>query len=151
MESGGGMSMELTYEPARPEDIDAVFAFCKELIDAYEDVARIDYDEVLSWVRRKLAKRIGDYTRVLADGQLAGYYSFAPSGEKMELDDLYVLPAFRGRGIGTAVVERCCAQTGLPVFLYVFRRNARAVALYERLGFRVVEEVEETRLIMQRG
>ena len=65
----------------------------------------------------------------------------------MELDDLYVLPAFQKRGIGTPVLRRCLAA-GKPVYLYVFTGNARAVALYQQEGFKKVEEVSPTRMIM---
>ena len=72
---------------------------------------------------------------------------FVPDGDRMELDDLYVLPAFRDRGVGTAVLRRCLA-CGKPVFFYVFTQNTRAVALYEREGFRKIETVSPTRCLM---
>ncbi|MGM9662228.1 MAG: GNAT family N-acetyltransferase [Oscillospiraceae bacterium] len=142
--------MKLTYEPAREADADAVFAFSKELIDRYEDLQAIDYEKVLDWVRRKVDGHIGEYLCVMADGQKAGYCRIHAAEGKTELDDLYVFPEWRGRGIGTAVIEKCCAAAGTPVFLYVFRKNRRAVALYERLGFRVIREAGGTRYIMER-
>ena len=141
--------MELTYAPALPEDIDALFAFNRELIDAYEESAAIDRGEVLAWVRRKIEKKLGEYTRVLADGQTAGFYRLAPCENGTELDDLYIFPELRGRGIGTAVVRRCCAEASLPLFLYVFTKNTGAVRLYERCGFRLHERLGNTRIILE--
>lgn len=145
------MTMELNYARASGADVEAIFTLSKALIDQYEDVASIDYDKVLQWVRRKIDAQIGEYQRVMMDGDLAGYVHFHPDGERMELDDLYILPEYRGRGIGTAVVEKCCAETEKPVYLYVFRRNEGAVRLYQRLGFEIVQEVGSSRYIMQRG
>lgn len=145
------MTMELKFERASGADVEAIFALSKALIDQYEDVESIDYDKVLQWVRRKIDTQIGEYQRVLMDGDLAGYVHFHLDGERMELDDLYILPEYRGRGIGTAVVEKCCAETEKPVYLYVFRRNEGAVRLYRRLGFEIVQEVGSSRYIMQRG
>ena len=139
--------MELTYETARPEDAPVIFAFAEELIKTYETDPDLDLDMALAWTRRKIEKRIGEYTRVLLDGAVAGFFRFVPDGEGMELDDLYVLPAFRGRGIGTAVLRRCVAS-GKSVYLYVFTKNTRAVALYEREGFHKTEDVSPTRCIM---
>lgn len=141
--------MQLTYEPARAEDAPVVFAFARELIERYETDPDLDLEMALGWTKRKIEKRIDEYTRVLCDGEVAGYYRFAPDGDKMELDDLYVLPEYRSRGVGTAVLRRCLAQ-GKPIHFYVFTGNARAVALYEREGFHKAEDVSPTRMIMAR-
>ena len=142
--------MKLRYEQARPEDAEAIFAFAEELVREYEDPAEVDFAEAFAWMRWKVTGRIGEYVRVTADERTAAFYRFAPEDGRMELDDLYVVPEFRGRGIGTEIVRRCCGSTEKPVFLYVFRKNERAVALYERLGFRISEEAGSTRLILQR-
>lgn len=142
--------MNLTFVPATAADIDTIFALSKDLIDRYEDLNSIDYDEVLAWVRRKIEKKIGEYVCIFCDGKKAGYYHLCPAEGMMELDDLYILPEFQGRGIGTTVIEKCCAETNLPVMLYVFTRNTGAYALYQRLGFRVTKTVGETRCIMVR-
>ena len=144
--------MNLTYETATSADIEPIYQSCIKLIWEYEDLGSVDLSKVLPWIRRKLESSIGEYTRVLLDGVLVAYYHFAPSEGKMELDDLYVLDQDkRSKGIGTAILEKCFAETDLPIFLYVFQRNTRAVALYERLGFRITETIGDSRYIMQRG
>ena len=143
--------MELGFEPARKEDIETLYEFNRELIEKYEDPGSIDLQEVLAWVRRKLEKKLGEYVRVTADGSPAGYYRFCRPDGECEIDDLYILPGYRGKGIGTAVVEKCCSEADGPVMLYVFVKNEKAVALYRRLGFEVAETVGETRYIMRRG
>ena len=97
--------MELTYSPARPEDAPVIFGFARELIERYETDPDLDLAMALDWTRRKIEKRIGEYTRVLLDGAVAGFFRFVPDGERMELDDLYVLPAFQNKGIGTAILR----------------------------------------------
>ena len=139
--------MQLAYEPARREDAPAIFAFARELMVTYETDPELDLDMALDWTRRKIEKRIDEYTRFLWGGEVVGYYRFAPDGDRMELDDLYVLPEYRNRGIGTAILRRCLAQ-GKPVYFYVFIQNARAVALYRREGFSKVADVSPTRAIM---
>ena len=141
--------MELIYEKAGAEDAHVIFGFARELIETYETDPDLDLAMALDWMKRKIEKRIDEYTRVRCDGEVAAFFRFVPDGERMELDDLYVLPAFRERGIGTAILRRCVAQ-GKPVYFYVFTKNTRAVALYEREGFRKVEDVSPTRCIMAR-
>lgn len=141
--------MDITYRNATAEDSEPVYELCRQLIDDYEDLASIDYPRVLQWVRRKLEKSIGEYTVIEVDGQKAGYYHFCRNEDgQYEIDDLYVFPAFQNRGLGTAVVEKCCNSVQTPVMLYVFIKNERAVSLYKRLGFEITKTVHGSRYIM---
>lgn len=142
--------MNLRYGPASPADIPVIFAFAKELIEQYEDPQAIDLAHALQWTRRKIENHIAEYTRVYYNGETAGFFRFAPCEHGMELDDLYILPQFRSRGIGTAVVKHCIAQSGTPVELYVFTRNTGALRLYRRLGFEIIQQVSERRCILRR-
>lgn len=142
--------MRLSYQLALPEDVDTIFRFNKDLIDRYENIQDISYDDVLSWVRRKIEKAIHTYTRIYADGVHVGFYRFVANEEKMELDDLYIFPEFQSRGIGTCVIEKCCVETEKPVMLYVFIRNTGAWKLYQRLGFEIRENIHDSRYIMVR-
>ena len=140
--------MNLQFLRADESDISVIFAQVKTLIDTYEDVSSIDYDHVMNWVSRKITKCITEYRCVLLDGRKCAYYRLCDDGE---LDDLYVLPEYRSRGIGTEILQKCIADTQAPIYLYVFSRNLRAIAFYERFGFSVRESVCNTRLIMVRN
>jgi len=139
--------MKLQFSAAREEDIPVIFTQAKNLIDQYEDVSNIAYDKVLAWVMRKIEANILEYCCVMADGEKSAYYRLCEDGE---LDDLYVLPAFQNRGIGSAIMSRCIAKAENNIYLYVFSRNSRAISFYERFGFSMRETVGKTRLIMER-
>ena len=144
--------MNLEFTPAENADIEVIFSMLKQLIDAYEDLSSINYEKVLAWCRRQIEENIARYTCILCNGEKAGWYNLSPSDDgRMELDNFYVLPRFRNRGIGTAALEKCIAETDKPVFLYCFTKNTRALALYSRMGFREIEKVGTTRCIMQRN
>lgn len=108
--------MDLQYVSAEESDIPVIFAQAKNLIDTYEDVEAIDYDKVLGWVERKIAACISEYRCVIADGERCAWYRLCDDGE---LDDLYVLPAFQCRGIGTQIMEKCiCQSENLCGYMY---------------------------------
>ena len=139
--------MNLQFLPAEKEDIPVIYAQAKNLIDNYEDVASIDYDKVLAWVNRKISSCIAEYCKVCLDGEVCGYYRLCQDGE---LDDLYILPLFQNRGIGSEILKKCINDSLNPIYLYVFSRNIRAISFYERFGFAVKERVGNTRLILWR-
>jgi diamine N-acetyltransferase len=87
------------------------------------------------------------YDRLLLDGELAGFASYGPTSEPgvMKLHKLYLLPEMQGRGLGSRLlqhVEREVRVGGARrLILSVNKRNANAIAAYQRNGFRIVESV----------
>lgn len=143
--------MLLTYAVADNADIQPVYQLCRQLIEDYENIERIAYDKVLNWVHKKIETSIQEYTVIYADGKKAGYYHFFKNEDaQFEIDDLYVFPEYQGKGIGSTVIRKCCAEVNEPVILYVFIRNTRAVSLYKRLGFEVVKKIKDSRYIMKK-
>ena len=141
--------MIVTYVPALKEDLPQIFRLNKELIDRYEDTDAINYEYVLNWVRQNIEHQLPHFRRILADGELAGFFCLVPLEDRFEGDSLFVLPSFQNRGIGTQVLKYCKEQSNNNMFFYVFRRNQDAIRLYERMGFRIVKEVGTTRYIME--
>ena len=134
----------IQFVSAEQRDLPLLFSLNKTLIDSYEDTSKIDYERVLKWVEQNLTTQLPNFRRIIYDGRLAGFFCLAET----ELDSLFVLPEFRGKGIGTAVL-RHCQEESAELILYVFRNNIRAMALYKRMGFEITKEVGSTRYIME--
>lgn len=145
--------MEITYSPAQQVDIEAIYTFCSQLIADFE-TDPIDLEKVLPWCKRKISSQITEYQRILKDGELAGYFHLSPMEDgSLELDDFYLLEAFRGQGIGSAVLKELCAsadQQKKTLVLYVFKKNEAAVRLYERCDFVITDKAGNSRWIMTR-
>lgn len=79
---------------------------------------------------------------VLVDGRPAGRLYVARWPEELRVIDIALLPEFRRRGIGAALLRGLLeegAACGLPVRIHVERRNP-ALVLYQRLGFHLLED-----------
>ncbi len=142
--------MDIGYLRATEEDAETIFRLSKSLIDTYEDLPSIDYPKVLEWVEKKVRTSIEKYTVIMLAGEKVGYYCLEKHENMWELDDFYILPAYRGKGIGTSVLNTICSKTEGRIFLYVFRKNNGAISLYNRFGFETVKLVSDTRQIMER-
>ncbi len=67
------------------------------------------------------------------------------TNEALTLVDLALLPAWRGRGIGTGLLMAAFEQARaarVPVRLCASASNAGALRLYRRLGFRAIDSSE---------
>ncbi|MEX1103054.1 MAG: GNAT family N-acetyltransferase [Dehalococcoidia bacterium] len=79
---------------------------------------------------------------VEVDGEPAGRLYVDRRPTELLVVDIAFLPAFRGRGIGTLLLEGLIAEaeaTSIPVTMHVERNNP-VIRLYARLGFRLVED-----------
>jgi ribosomal protein S18 acetylase RimI-like enzyme len=79
---------------------------------------------------------------ILRDGAAIGRMLVAKRDGALRLVDISLLPEHRGAGTGTALVRDLQNQAeseGLPLRLQVMKANP-ALRLYERLGFRVIED-----------
>lgn len=143
--------MKITYDRAASADIECLYQLGKQLIDDYEKTECMDYAKVLNWIHKKIETAIDEYTTVYVDGRKAGYYHFYRNESGLyELDDLYIFPPFQRQGIGTAIIEKCCASVDEPVMLYVFIKNEKAVSLYQKLGSEIIEKIRDSRYIMEK-
>ncbi|HEV2757228.1 MAG TPA: GNAT family N-acetyltransferase [Actinomycetota bacterium] len=82
------------------------------------------------------------YDVILVDGERAGRLYVARWPEEIRIMDITILPEFRGAGAGTRLLEELQAEArtgGKSLSIHVEGFNP-AMRLYERLGFRPVEE-----------
>ncbi|NBS16384.1 MAG: GNAT family N-acetyltransferase [Gammaproteobacteria bacterium] len=87
---------------------------------------------------------------VLAEVRI-GFLSFQPEYQtnRLHLGKLYLLPRHHGCGLGRqalAYIQSVAKDLGLAeIYLYVFRKNARAIRAYQRAGFSI-DRLEVTAL-----
>ena len=78
------------------------------------------------------------YLAIEHEGQVVGRCYIDESGAEDLLVDISVFPAWRGQGIGSALIEsqqQASAQRGRGLALHVLLHNTAAQRLYARLGF----------------
>lgn len=138
------MSSELVVHLARPEDGPAVFALVEALLE-YEKIgpmAEGAHERLLADMFAPTPR----FTTFVAevDGVIAGYavvyetYSTLRGRPRLFIEDIFVLPEYRGRRAGFELFRTCvrhaldrgCAQVEWQVLTW----NRLAIDFYERLG-----------------
>jgi GNAT superfamily N-acetyltransferase len=139
--------------PARPEDADAVVALLAAQLE--EHAIPLAAELLVQAVRGALeddgralilVARVDD--RPVGLAYLSFQWTLERGGRVCWLEELYVLPELRGRGIGArllrATLEVAQARACLAVELEVEASHARAANLYARAGFRPLDRVHWT-------
>lgn len=141
----------MRIRPTTPADAEA-------LTDLHLDVWEEAYtglisDAILSERRAKRAARLDSWRGILAhytntqliatddDGRLIGFATAGPGRDESaeDLPDrevwaLYVRAEVYGTGVGHALLDAAIGDA--PAYLWVLDGNRRAIAFYERQGFR---------------
>ena len=137
------MSVELG--PATREDLPQLVALLGVLFSQEAELVPDDTKQT-----RALEKILSDESvgrihvareggKVVAMASLIYGISTAEGGLAASFEDMIVLPGYRGKGVGTALLEYVIAEARkqgvLRLMLLTDRQNKRAQALYRKLGF----------------
>jgi ribosomal protein S18 acetylase RimI-like enzyme len=128
-------SLELTIRRARPNDAAAIAdIWLASFKTTYPFAPAHTDDEVHAWVADVLLP--GTESWIAEDGDMA--IGFMALGDA-SVEQLYLLPAWTGRGIGSRLVRLAQQRRAAGLQLWTFQVNDAARRFYERHGFRAVE------------
>jgi ribosomal protein S18 acetylase RimI-like enzyme len=133
-----------SIRPAQPDDVPALYLLKWQLAFAEESAFTVRASEA-DW-RRDMFGPHPRFSAVVAEveGSVIGMATviekFAPGwvGPLISVNDLFVVPEQRGRGIGKALLARVAAQAkelGAPYVELTVRERNPACRLYRRVGF----------------
>jgi GNAT superfamily N-acetyltransferase len=138
------VSADIAIRPAERRDRDLIFAFIRELAE-YErlldkvDATAGDIERDLFGVRPRVFCDIAE-----AGGEAAGFalwfynYSTFRGRHGIYLEDLFVRPAFRGRGLGKALLanlaKRAARENCSRLEWAVLDWNEPSIAFYKAIG-----------------
>jgi GNAT superfamily N-acetyltransferase len=152
----GGATQRLALRAAAREDVPTLLGFIRELAD-YERLSHEVVADEAQLERALFGARPGAEAVIASwDGADAGFVLFFPTFSTflarpgLYVEDLFVRPALRGRGVGKALlrhVARLTVQRGCGRLEWaVLDWNEPAIAFYERAGARPLEEWTTYRL-----
>lgn len=148
--------MSLAIRPAGSEDAELIVRLIRELADFERLLPEVVADA--ADIRRDL---FGPSPRVFAelalwDGEPVGFslwfytYSTFQGRHGIWLEDLFVRPAARGRGIGRALIQRLASRAVAEnlgrLEWWVLDWNEDAIGFYRRLGGEMMDEWTKVRL-----
>lgn len=143
---------ELTFRPVTPEDDPYLFSL---FVTSREDLNALPLSpqEKHNLFLMQFRLQQQDYTRryphsrhvvLLLDGVPVGKLHTNLTNEELRGLEIIIAPEYRSYGIGTHVLKILMDEAqsaGVPFRHAVFKTNLRALSLYQRLGFEIVDEI----------
>ena len=146
------MGGKITYRLIEDKDMEflyQVYASTRE-----EELAQVNWDAAQKeeFLRMQFKAQHQHYQRYYAEAQYsiiivdrvpAGRLYLDRRKDEIRIIDIALLPAYRGQGLGTSILEDIQAEgrkNGLPVRIHVEQFNP-AMKLYAKLGFKKICDV----------
>ena len=148
--------MSVTIRSARRDDSALIFALVRELADYEKLTAAVDAtpEQIADALFAPAPRLFCDIAEW--DGVAAGFavwflnFSTFRGRHGIYLEDIFVRPAFRRRGIGQALLKRLarhCTDEGYTRFEWaVLDWNAPSIAFYRSIGAQVLDDWRICRL-----
>lgn len=90
-------------------------------------------------------QRINHFGVIEANNEFAGFVQISEQANIIQLCEIHLSPTIRGNGIGSAIIKELIRKAdtdGCIVRTGCFKANTKAKQLYERLGFKTIQETE---------
>ena len=133
---------ELSFRKAHTSDSEFVFTVKKAAFREYvEQVWGWDDNYQRELHNRRFAAQ--DVCIIQFRGTDVGFLSTSSTPDTLKVNQLFILPEYQGKGIGSACMMRIVDDArleGKSVALQVLKVNTRGTAFYQRLGFLIVDE-----------
>jgi ribosomal protein S18 acetylase RimI-like enzyme len=93
------------------------------------------------YVTSEVPRLINDYCNIIVDNKIVGCILLTNNDNGKLLDEIYLEEEYRNKGIGTKIIMDILNNNDV-VYLWVYKENKKAISLYKKLGFNVIEETE---------
>ena len=134
--------MEYKLSTSSNKDINRLIEYKKRTIYQYaKDLSNEEIDSINKYVTSEVPRLINDYSNIIVDNKIVGCILLKNNDNSKLLDEIYLEEEYRNKGIGTKIIMDILNNNDV-VYLWVNKENEKAISLYKKLGFNVIEETE---------
>lgn len=150
METNIKNKIDYSISSAREEDTMLLIRY--KLSTIYEFAGTLEQEEkdrIDRYVKEEVPASLSKYNIVKdnGDNDVIGAFLVDDYDNGKILDEIYIEDKYRNKGIGSSIINNIINQHSVA-YLWVYKMNEKAISLYKKFGFKVVEETE-TRYFMK--
>ena len=142
------MLMKYKLVKAKDKDINKLIEYKKRTIYEYShNLSNEEINKINNYIKNEVIKLLDYYCNIIIDNQIIGCVLLTNTDERKLLDEIYIEEKYRNKGIGTDIIKNIINNNDI-VYLWVYKENIKAISLYKKLGFNIIEETD-TRYYMK--
>ena len=129
---------------AAKKDIPRLIKYKKDTIHMYtKDLSEDEKNKIDEYVTSSVHEMFKDYYNIVIDDKIIGSVLVKYIQEGKLIDEIYIEKEFRNNGIGTDIIMKLLKESNNNnIYLWVYRENSKALSLYKKLGFKIIDETE---------
>ena len=134
--------MKYSLVDASIDDIDYLKQAKSNTIYTYaNNLTKEEKIKINNYINSSIPKELKAYKIILFNNKTIGCLLTKKQDDGVLLDEIYLEEAYRSLGIGTRIIKDILDINNI-VYLWVYKENKKAVSLYKRLNFIIVDETE---------
>lgn len=136
--------MEYDLIMATNNDIDFIKkAKLYNILKYAHDLTEEEILNINNYVEKSILVEMSNYKIIVHDNQKIGCLLVTKKENSMTLDEIYLEEEYRNKKIGTNILK-----SNSLIYLWVYKENTKAISLYKKMKFKVINETE-TRYYME--
>ena len=127
---------------ATSNDIDYIKK--SKLYDIFTYADDLPKDEIMrinNYVDEHIPVEIKDYKIIMCSNDRVGCLLVTKKDDGVILDEIYLEEEYRNKGIGTEIIKNIL-KNNFIVYLWVYKKNNKAISLYKKMKFKIIDETE---------
>lgn len=130
-----------------------------ELLIKYKLASILDYannlsdeekNRIINYVNSSIPNVISEYQLIYVNDQTIGCLHTTNHEDGILLDEIYIDESYQNQGIGTNLIKSLMLSERI-IYLWVYKENKKALNLYQKLGFKILEETESRYYMQYKG
>lgn len=122
------------------KDVNKIKEYNKKTIYQYaNDLSKEEIGEINDYVNKTIPIELANYQNIIIDDKMIGCLLVTNYEDGKEIAELYLEEEYRNKGIGTKIINNIIKENNI-LYLWVYKKNKKAISLYKRLGFIIIDE-----------